>query len=291
MSSLPDLTQSRKVAGSLPEDLSWRGDRSRPGRPGSGGATLQDLAAATNGATGKRSAAARGAAQPIDDHLVSLLVPRGFEAEQFRALRLLVEQRFQLGGPVVLAVTSAVPGEGKTTIALNLAGALAQSSDARVLVVDADLRMPAVAKYLGLGGSEGPGLAGGVQNTAYSLDSIIRQRPPLTLSILPAGKRPDSPYEVLRSPRLGEIIEAARRFHDYVIVDAPPLLGLADCHLLARWVDGFLVVVAADRTPRGLVEEALDALEPGKLVGLVLNGDLDRLASRYEGYYGTSARR
>jgi len=270
MSSLPDLTQSRKLAGVLPEDLSWRGARPRPARQGSAGALAPD-----------RAAAARG----IDEHLVSLLTPRGFEAEQFRALRLLVEQRFQLGGPVVLAVTSAVPGEGKTTIALNLAGALAQSSDARVLIVDADLRMPAVARYLGLGGTEGPGLAGGVQNAAYSLDSMIRNRPPLTLSILPAGKRPEAPYEVLRSPRLGEILETSRRFHDYVIVDAPPLLGLADCHLLARWVDGFVVVVAADRTPRALVEEALDSLDPEKVVALVLNGDLDRLSSRYKGYY------
>jgi hypothetical protein len=112
MSSLPDLTQSRKLAGVLPEDLSWRGARPRPARQGSAGALAPD-----------RAAAARG----IDEHLVSLLTPRGFEAEQFRALRLLVEQRFQLGGPVVLAVTSAVPGEGKTTIAPHGRGPRARS--------------------------------------------------------------------------------------------------------------------------------------------------------------------
>jgi Mrp family chromosome partitioning ATPase len=106
--------------------------------------------------------------------------------------------------------------------------------------------------------------------------------------VIPAGQTPASPYEVLKSPRLGELLEEARQHYDYVIVDAPPLCTVQDCRVIANWVDGFLIVVAANRTARRLVEESLNVVEPGKILGFVFNGDNSppSISYGYDGYYG-----
>src|SRR5262249_60099588 len=109
--------------------------------------------------------------------------------------------------------------------------------------------------------------------------------PPSTFVVIRSGPTPARPYEVPKSPRGGEIFEQARRDFDYVVVDAPPLGPVQDCRLIAHWVDGFLLVVAAHRTPRRLVGEALSVVEPGKMLGIVFNGD-DQPPSSFYGYYG-----
>jgi Mrp family chromosome partitioning ATPase len=115
----------------------------------------------------------------------------------------------------------------------------------------------------------------------------VRRIEALNLSVLPAGASHARPYELLASPRLESILRDARRAYDYVLVDTPPLVPLADCRLLTRYVDGFVVVVAAHRTPRKLLAEMLDLVDHAKIVGLVFNGD-DRPLSPYYGYYGHS---
>jgi capsular exopolysaccharide synthesis family protein len=224
-------------------------------------------------------------ADGVDDHLVSLVTPAAFEAEQYRALRYTVEQFHKMRDLRIVAVTSPGVGDGKTTTAINLAGALAQAPDARVLLVDADLRRPAVARLLALGGSDGPALVNAILDPSLTLERVARPRPPFNLSVIPAGQAPPSPYEVLKSPRLGELLEEARRHYDYIVVDAPPLCPVQDCRIIAQWVDGFLLVVAAHHTPRRLVDEALSVVERGKILGLVFNGD-DQPPSRFYGYYG-----
>ena len=102
-----------------------------------------------------------------------------------------------------------------------------------------------------------------------------------TVTVLPAGTRPSAPYEVLESPRLGELLESCRQRFDYVILDTPPITTVPDCRVIGKWVDGFLVVVAADRTPRKLVEEALELMEPAKVVGLVFNREARLRAHDY----------
>ena len=221
----------------------------------------------------------------VDDHLVSLVAPATFEAEQYRALRHIVEQLHKAHDLRVVAVSSPGVGDGKSTTAINLAGALAQALDARVLLVDADLRRPAVANLLALGASDGPGLVNAILDPSLTLERVARPRPPFNLSVIPAGQEPPSPYEVLKSPRLGELLDEARRSYDYIVVDAPPLCPVQDCRVIAHWVDGFLLVVAAHRTPRQLVEEALNVVERSKVLGFIFNGD-DQPASAHSGYYG-----
>lgn len=219
-----------------------------------------------------------------DPHLVSLASPASFEAEQYRTLRARLEARQEGKALQVVAVTSSAVGDGKTTTAINLAGALAQSPDARVLLVDADLRRPSVDSQLGWGGRSEPGLADAILDADRTLQSTVRRRPPLKLSVVTAGRRPPAPYEALKSARLGTLFEEMRRDFDYVVVDTPPLIPVPDCRLIARWVDGLLMVVAAHRTPRKLVEEGLNLLEPSRVIGLIFNGD-DRPFSGYYGHY------
>jgi len=230
---------------------------------------------------------ATDAAGGVDDHLVSLVAPAALVAEQYRALRHVVEKLHTEHDLRVVAVSSPGVGDGKSTTAINLAGALAQAPDARVLLVDADLRRPAVADLLALGASVGPGLVNLILDPSLTLEQVARPRPPFNLSVIPAGQTPPSPYEVLKSPRLGELLEEARRRYDYIVVDAPPLCTVQDCRIIAHWVDGFLLVVAAHQTPRRLVEEALHVVERSKVLGFIFNGD-DRPRSRYSGYSGYS---
>ena len=112
-----------------------------------------------------------------------------------------------------------------------------------------------------------------------TLADIAQVLPHLNLSVIAAGRRPSAPYEVLKSSRVGELFEEARKRYDYVIVDTPPLVSVPDSRVLGKWVDGFLIVVAAHQTPRRLVEEALNLLDASQIVGMVFNGD-DRHVSR-----------
>ncbi len=222
--------------------------------------------------------------QGVDEHLVSLVTPAAFEAEQYRALRHIVEQFHKTADLNVVAVSSPAVGDGKTLTAINLAGALAQAADARVLLVDADLRRPSLHHRLGTTDRSGPGLVDAILGPGVTLDQVVQPRPPFNLSVIHAGQTPPSPYEVLKAPRLGELLQEARRQYDYVIVDTPPLTPVQDCRIIGRWVDGFLVVVAAHRTPRRLVEEALTRLDQEKIIGFVFNRDSQSLSRRYTRY-------
>jgi capsular exopolysaccharide synthesis family protein len=221
----------------------------------------------------------------IDGHLVSLVRPASVEAEQYRVLRHLVEETRAGKACVLVAVSSPGAGDGKTMTSINLAGALAQDPSARVLVIDADLRRPSVDKRLGGTGDE-PGLIDAILDPQRALADVVLRRAEFNLSILPAGQATQTPYELLNSPRLAELLDAARRRYDYIVLDTPPVVPFPDCRVLGKLVDGFFLVVAAHRTPRGLLEEALNVMEPSKVLGIVFN-EADRpLSSYYDAAYG-----
>jgi capsular exopolysaccharide synthesis family protein len=233
------------------------------------------------------------AAEPLDDalvgldpHLVSLVTPATFEAEQYRALRHMIEELHAASGLAVVAVSSPSVGDGKTITAINLAGALAQSPDARVLLIDADLRRPSVAEHLDLGVSPSPGLVAALVDRTLTLAKTVRRCAPFNLDILPAGETPTAPYELLRSSRLAELMKEARSHYNYVVLDAPPIVAVPDCRVLANFVDGFIIVVAAHRTPKRLVEHALNVVEPEKMIGLIFNRDDRPLSGYYTHAYG-----
>lgn len=221
----------------------------------------------------------------VEEHLVSLLSPASFEADQYRTLRSVLEHVHKGTGLRVVAVTSPGAGDGKTTTAINLAGALAQNSECRVLLVDADLRRSTLADHLGLGDADSPGLVEAILDPSVSLEDVVRRRPPFNLSVLPAGRPSPTPYETLKSPRLGELLAEARQRYDHIVLDTPPVVPVPDCRAIATWVDGFLLVVAAHTTPRKLVEESLSAMDPSKVLGFVFNNDDHPVSGYYGEYY------
>jgi capsular exopolysaccharide synthesis family protein len=226
--------------------------------------------------------------KPIDE-LVSFNAPGSLEADQYRTLRQVVERLSQDSDLKVIAVTSPGPGEGKTVTTLNLAGSLAQRSGARILVIDADLHRPAVAADLGMSVDGALGLEDVVRGEEIArAGQAARRIDSLNISVLPSGGSNVAPYEVLGTPRVGAIIEQARANYDYVLIDTPPCIPLADCRMIARWVDGFIVVVSAHQTPRRQLAQALNALERNKIVGLVFNGDDQPLRMTYYGYHSAT---
>jgi capsular exopolysaccharide synthesis family protein len=219
----------------------------------------------------------------MPENLVSIRSPNSFEADQYRVLRHFLNGTAEFERPQVIAVSSPAAGEGKTTTSINLAATLAQSPGARVLLVDTDLRRPCVASSLGLR-SAGPGLAGAVLDDRLDLPAVVRPTP-FNVSVLPAGVAPGNAYQILESPRVGQLLSEARGLYDRIVLDTPPLLLVPDCRLLSQWVDAFVLVVAARRTPRKLLAATLDAVEPAKLAGIVFNGDARPLSGYYKSYY------
>jgi len=220
----------------------------------------------------------------FDSRLVTLTNPESFAAEQYQGLRLTVERLGRMHETQVIAVTSPAAGEGKTVTSINLAGALARGSDARVLLIDADLRRPSIGKTLGLLDGHTNGFADLVSGDS-DLTKAARQVEPFNLSVIPAGTPHPHIHKILRSPRVETLLREARQHYDVIVIDTPPLLPVFDSALLSRLVDGVLLVVAANRTPRKLLGESLNLVDPAKVMGIVFNRDARPLFGYYDEYY------
>jgi len=220
-----------------------------------------------------------------DIHLVSLTAPGSFAAEQYQGLRLTIERLARIRDMKVIAISSPAAGDGKTVTAINLAGALARGSDERVLLIDADLRRPSVAKQLGL---TDPylGLADALSHDANSLVSVVRRLDAYNLDVVSAGAPRAGISQLLRSPRLDAFLKEARQRYAYIVLDTPPLLPVFDSALLAKSVDGVLMVISAHRTPRKLLGEALNMLDASTVLGIVFNRDERPLFGYYNAYCG-----
>lgn len=154
-----------------------------------------------------------------------------------------------------------------------------------MLVVDADLRRPAVAKVLGRAHAHrGWGLVDAILDRRLSLEQIAWNAEPFNLSVVTPRRPQSDTYELLTCERFGELVRDARQRYDYIIIDSPPVLPAPDSRLLAQWIDGYVVIVAADKTPRKLIEEMFALLGPNKILGLVFNRESYK-NSRYGRYY------
>ncbi|OLB38967.1 MAG: hypothetical protein AUI04_12995 [Candidatus Rokubacteria bacterium 13_2_20CM_2_64_8] len=224
-------------------------------------------------------------AESVDDRLVTLLTPNSFAGEQYRTLRHLVEKMHTETGVSVVGVSSPSIGDGKTTTAINLAGALAQARETKVLLIDMDLRRPAVNGQLGLRGFNPKGVVA-VLGAGASLDDVIVELPMFNLSIIPSGPRQSAPYELLKSSRLHQMMDEARRRFDYVIVDTPPVIAVPDCRVISSGVDGFLVIVNAHKTATRLLSETVSVLGQSKVLGLIFNRDDQPIAEHLYNSYG-----
>ncbi len=199
--------------------------------------------------------------------------------EQFRRLAATLHQLQQTNGIRSVMVTSALPGDGKTLTALNLALVLAESYRYRVLLVDADLRRPSISSIADVGG--GSGLSEVLRAATERKLVLVPLTPKLTL--LPAGQPIANSIEALTSPRMQQILDEATARFDWVILDAPPVGPAADARLLTQMVGGTLFVIHAGQTQHADVQKAIDSLGREQLLGVVLNGVEP---SPHDGYYG-----
>ncbi len=215
-----------------------------------------------------------------ESRVVLFTDPEGPAADRFRYLRMRFREFQTLSNLRSLVITSALPQEGKSTVTLNLATALAEKGKRRVLVVEADLYRPTATSILGL--PEAPGLAECLESGLDPL-SAIRRVEPLGWYLLSAGEADSSPAELMHSDTLAGIINRVSSDFQWVLFDTPPVIPLTDALTLAAHVDGTLMVVQANRTPQDAVERALELVGTKHLVGIVLNG-ADGLAPNYGNY-------
>lgn len=219
----------------------------------------------------------------VDNPGGSLIVhnhPKSSAAEAFRVLR--TNLYFSLAGKTrkVLMVTSAVPQEGKTTIAVNLSTALAQGGQ-RVVLMDADLRRPDVHRLFGL--DKNVGTSNLLADPNRHTEELLCATDVAGLRVLPSGPRPPNPVELIQSPQMASLLSQLREENDIVLLDSAPVLGLADAIALAPQVDGVVLVVEIGKTKPKEVEMAKASLE--KTGASVLGAILNKLEPARRGYY------
>lgn len=205
-------------------------------------------------------------------------------ADRFRFLRMRLRELRSAGNVRSVLVTSAVPQDGKSTVAMNLATVLADGGKSSVLLIEGDLHRPSVATALGI--TPGRGLAECVQSGLNPL-SVVQKVSPLGWYLLQAGTAEGNPTELLQEESLGAVMETIRHHFDWTIIDTSPLAVLTDALLLGRYADTSLMVVRANATPKPAIHEALGRLGAKHVFGIIVNGELElnEAASRYAGYY------
>jgi capsular exopolysaccharide synthesis family protein len=199
---------------------------------------------------------------------IVLLQPESAVAEQFRSLRARLDA-LAISRPLrTIAVTSALPGDGKTMAAISLAAVSAMQLGSKVLLVECDLREPVIATSLGLRLDAG---LSEVLTDGASVEQAIQRAHGSPLDVLAVRGVPQNPSELLASDAFRRLLEQLATRYERVILDLPPTLGLPDAKTVCELSDGTLFVVRADATPEGEIEAALDVLGRERLLGLVMN--------------------
>lgn len=214
--------------------------------------------------------------------------PRSAAAEAIRRLRTNLQFIGVAEQSSSIVISSSVPGEGKSTAAINLAVSLADAGS-RVLLIDADLRRPSIAEYLGLEGRAGLTT---VLIGKASVEDVVQPWSDTSLDILPAGQIPPNPSELLGSAAMRALLDQLTATYDMVLIDSPPVLPVTDAAVLGRQAGGVVVVAGMDRIHRPQLRETLDSLDTAgcKVLGLVINKIAKREVGAYvyeRGYYSS----
>jgi len=223
----------------------------------------------------------------VDAHVVAYHHPHSHLTESFRRLKAMIRSIEGDRKLRTVTFTSAGKGEGKTTVALNLAIAMCQDFDTRVAIVDADLRRPRIHSLLGVAPRRG--LSDVLSGGSVLEDVMITNSVP-RLTIVPGGRSSRTPGELLASPRMRQLVEELKSRFDFVIFDTPPVLTVSDAIVLGPMTDGVVVVIQAGKARKSLVARAVELLHNSRILGFVLNrGDLvlSHYGYRYydRGYY------
>lgn len=200
-------------------------------------------------------------------------------AEAFRSLRTKLNFSIKSGMPRILHITSSEPNEGKTSTAINLATVIEETGK-RVLLIDADMRIPSVHHYLGKENSRG---LSDVLTENESLENVIQPIGQSSLHILSAGQHEEKSADLLSSDKMLEVLNWAAKHYDHVIIDSPPVLGLADALILSNRANGTLFVVSSNNIDKKFLVDTLKNLELsyGNVIGFILT----KAAGKAQGYY------
>jgi capsular exopolysaccharide synthesis family protein len=206
----------------------------------------------------------------IDPRIVAFYDSKSTVAEQYRTLRTNLQALSSKSPLRAITITSSIHGEGKTITAINLAISMAHDLGKKsILLVDADLRRARISKYLGF--TSELGLADLITNGS-NVDEAVLNIGIDNLTVLPAGKIPPNPAELLGSMKMKNFISLLKSKYDYIIFDTPPIIPVTDAGLLGAQTDGVILVIQADRTQKGIVEHGQGLLKQAqaKLLGYIL---------------------
>jgi protein-tyrosine kinase len=225
---------------------------------------------------------------PKNAMIVTLTEPESPAAEEYRKLKAMVIKLTQEDAKrTAIMVTSSNSGEGKSLTSINLAISLAQEVTHSVLLIDADLRRPSIAEYLGITAETGLAecLRDGVNVSSAIIDTCVPK-----LSILPAGRSVTNPVELLSSPQMKSLLPELKRLYPerYIIIDTPPTLPFAESQILSLLVDGVLFVVKEGETTVQDLQDSLDILKGTRILGISFNNVDVRaqgMNNRYRQYY------
>lgn len=216
--------------------------------------------------------------------LAPLCDPQSPASEQYRSVKARIDYLGRVGGKPIqtLVVTSPSPGDGKTLTTLNLSLVLAQDTSREVLLIECDLRRPAVREFF----LHRPD-AGLVEvlNNEVKLSSALMRPEGSRLLVLPAGGRTDHPAELLSSIKMQRLVEILRRRFHHIIFDTPPVLPFVDADQIAAQSDGVILVVRSGQTQRKAVTRAMEIISKHPVVGIVFNDMRPTPMDRYS-YYG-----
>ncbi|HWF91638.1 MAG TPA: CpsD/CapB family tyrosine-protein kinase [Terriglobales bacterium] len=209
-------------------------------------------------------------AEPVKGtRLVSLTDPEGLAAEKFRFLGVRLRQLQQAQGLKKLLVTSTISEEGKSVISANLAFTLARKNRQKVLLLEGDLRRPVMCARLGLG-IRFTGLVEWLHSESSQLPGTYHLAD-TGVYLLPAGTPPENPLELIQLPKMAELLERLASTFDWVVIDSPPILPLADTSVWSRLADGILLVTRQGVTDRRELKRGVEALDEKKLLGMIVN--------------------
>lgn len=218
--------------------------------------------------------------------LVAYTEEYSFGAEEFRLLSSRLKRLREQRPIKTLLVTSCAPGDGKTVSATNLAITLARSTSQKVLLLEGDLHHPGLCAMLGQyrrkGLAEYLQSRDPVKNFIYFVEG-------LDIWFLPGGIAKEPPLNLLQSDRLPELLNLCTSWFDWIVIDSPPLLPLADTSQLARVADGILLVVREGKTPKSLLKKAVETLDKPPLIGVVFNDTEGEQHQYYGKYYARLA--
>jgi capsular exopolysaccharide synthesis family protein len=224
------------------------------------------------------------AAIPEGSRLVSVAEEGSLGAEKFRFLAVRL-RHFRQNRPLKkVLITSTIPQEGKSTVAANLACTLARRRNQKTLLLDGDLRRPTVASQFGVG--KVPGLCEWLSGRTETFN--IYKLESLGLWILPAGAAPQNPLELMQSGKLSLLMERLESWFDWIVIDSPPVLPLADTSLWSRLADGVLLVTRKGTTEKQQLKRGLDAIEKSKLLGALVNSSANAAHTDYYQRYSSS---